>query len=335
MSTQAVNNITETSGDIFNSSAQTLVCPVNTVGTMGKGLAKAFAQKYPGLLDKYKKLCANKALHTYRPSVVEFRKKKILLFATKEHWKNKSRLEWIKQGLRYLSNNYFWLGISSIAFPAIGCGLGGLEWSEVKPLIYKYLANKERLEVIIYNPSSSDIPRPSTSSKSKSSTSSTSVSRPLSSINNNYNNGVKKFKKVEEKNKVVKNKMSSIKYKKLTKSEEQQALEKLNGLLTSLTDWEKKETQIPNIYLVKSNNNNLLISFKAPEQRRDLYIPSAKRMSEVLQAFGSASKADNGELIFTTNQAMLLYRIAVLLDKLNGKVEQEEQEEKDQDVFIL
>lgn len=41
------------------------------------------------------------------------------------------------------------MGIESIAFPKLGCGNGGLEWSVVKPIMEKYLSDLP-ISVYIY-----------------------------------------------------------------------------------------------------------------------------------------------------------------------------------------
>ena len=43
------------------------------------------------------------------------------------------------------------MGIKSIAFPALGCGNGGLDWNDVKPLMYEYLKDLD-IEIKIYSP---------------------------------------------------------------------------------------------------------------------------------------------------------------------------------------
>ncbi|MGB8416912.1 hypothetical protein [Paraburkholderia sp.] len=43
--------------DIFTSACQALVVPVNVIGVMGKGLAKAFKLRYPGLEEAYRDAC--------------------------------------------------------------------------------------------------------------------------------------------------------------------------------------------------------------------------------------------------------------------------------------
>ena len=119
---------------------QTLVVPVNTVGVMGKGLALQFAKKYPKMEEEYKGYCAAYdfkigKLLIYRDSPHRW----ILNFPTKGHWYNKSQLVYICEGLDTFVLTYKYHGITGIAFPKLGCGLGGLDWSDVQKLFEKYL----------------------------------------------------------------------------------------------------------------------------------------------------------------------------------------------------
>jgi O-acetyl-ADP-ribose deacetylase (regulator of RNase III) len=136
--------------DIFTSACQTLVCPVNTVGTMGKGLAKSFKLKYPGLEVAYQHACRNYVFATKGLYVVGVGgDKQVLCFPTKHHWRNPSKLVWIDNGLRKLAEHWQDMGITSLALPMIGCGEGGLNWLDVYPLILEWLDPIE-LPVRIY-----------------------------------------------------------------------------------------------------------------------------------------------------------------------------------------
>ena len=46
--------------DLFTSPARTLVNTVNTVGVMGKGIAKDFKTIYPEMFARYQELCERK-----------------------------------------------------------------------------------------------------------------------------------------------------------------------------------------------------------------------------------------------------------------------------------
>lgn len=128
--------------NIFESNAQVLVNTVNTVGVMGKGLAKEFKRLYPDMFNQYQKYCENKKFSIGKLQIYKTVNKWILNFPTKENWRNPSKLDYIEEGLKKFVANYEKLSIKSISFPMLGCGNGGLDWeSEVKPLMQKYLKN--------------------------------------------------------------------------------------------------------------------------------------------------------------------------------------------------
>ena len=134
-------------GDIFKSECQTIVNTVNCYGVMGKGLALQFKKKFPDMYNEYRYACKRGEISQggdiWVWNYVDlYKHKKILCFATKEHWMNDSKLEWIERGLIFFVNNYKSLGITSIAFPKLGCTNGNLNWqNDVWPLMYKYLQN--------------------------------------------------------------------------------------------------------------------------------------------------------------------------------------------------
>lgn len=136
-------------GDIFESPAQVIVNPVNTVGVMGKGLALAFKKRYPRAFERYKIACEKhlltigKLMLFYEPDYW------LLMFPTKENWRNPSKLEYIEKGLEKFVCSYAEKSITSVAFPRLGCGNGELKWDDVKLLMEKYLGNLP-INVYIY-----------------------------------------------------------------------------------------------------------------------------------------------------------------------------------------
>jgi len=151
---------------IFNSECKTLVCPVNCVGVMGKGLALSFKLVFP-VFKWYKTLCNSEMLDVGNPVLyVQSDKPNILLFPTKYHWKDPSRLMWIIKGLENLFNPYpkgkvgfdvdsrkrpEYSFLKSVAFPALGCGCGGLSWEFVRPIMFNYL-RPAKSNIEIYAP---------------------------------------------------------------------------------------------------------------------------------------------------------------------------------------
>ncbi len=124
---------------LLESSAQTLVNTVNCVGVMGKGIAKEFKQRDPEMFVAYKKICDDGKLTPGKLWLWRGRESWTLNFPTKMHWRNPSRLEWIEAGLTKFVSGYEKLGIREISFPRLGCGNGGLNWDDVRPLMERYL----------------------------------------------------------------------------------------------------------------------------------------------------------------------------------------------------
>ncbi|MGI8601857.1 MAG: type II toxin-antitoxin system antitoxin DNA ADP-ribosyl glycohydrolase DarG [Verrucomicrobiales bacterium] len=139
-------------GDLFASRAQTLVNTVNCVGVMGKGVALEFKKAYPALFEDYAERCARGQVRLGEPYLYrDLSGAMIVNFPTKDHWRSASRLADVERGLDYFVAHAAEWGIHSVAFPPLGCGNGGLEWSEVGPLIYSKLRDVD-FDVEVYAP---------------------------------------------------------------------------------------------------------------------------------------------------------------------------------------
>ena len=139
-------------GDLFESSAQTLVNTVNCVGVMGKGVALEFKERFPDMYTDYVRRCEAHEVKLGQPYL--FKRTTvpwILNFPTKDHWKSVSKLSDIVAGLEYLSAHYKAWGITSLAVPPLGCGQGQLEWRVVGPTLYRYL-EKLAIPIELYAP---------------------------------------------------------------------------------------------------------------------------------------------------------------------------------------
>lgn len=144
--------LTPLSGDIFASRAQTLVNTVNCVGVMGKGIALEFKRRYPAMFEDYVTRCRLKQVRLGEPYVFrDLGGTMILNFPTKSHWRSPSRLEDIEEGLEYFVRHAADWDVTSVAFPPLGCGNGGLAWEEVEPLIYRKLQGLP-MDIEIYAP---------------------------------------------------------------------------------------------------------------------------------------------------------------------------------------
>lgn len=137
---------------IFNSPAQAIVNPVNCHGVMGAGLALLFKQRYPANYVAYAAACEDGLLKpglcylfAQHPNCPNY----IINFPTKRHWRDKSVIEDIDAGLKHLRFLVDVYEIVSLAMPRLGCGLGGLKWDDVRPLIEKHFKGA-KCQVTVY-----------------------------------------------------------------------------------------------------------------------------------------------------------------------------------------
>jgi O-acetyl-ADP-ribose deacetylase (regulator of RNase III)/uncharacterized protein YwgA len=127
-------------GDMFASDMQTIVNTVNCVGIMGKGIAQIFKKQYPDMFEDYADRCSRGEVRLGEPyHYKDLTGVSIVNFPTKGHWRAATRLDDVEAGLDYFVKHFRAWGITSVAFPPLGCGNGGLEWATVGPLMYSKL----------------------------------------------------------------------------------------------------------------------------------------------------------------------------------------------------
>ncbi len=145
-----------TTGNLLDADVEALVNTVNTVGVMGKGIALMFKERFPGNFKAYAAACKNEEVHVGKMFVAPSNElsgpRWIINFPTKQHWRQRTKLEWIRDGLEDLRRVVQEEQIRSIAVPPLGCGNGGLDWADVRPLIESALGELEGVEVIVYKP---------------------------------------------------------------------------------------------------------------------------------------------------------------------------------------
>ena len=167
------------SGNLLSADVEALVNTVNTVGVMGKGLALHFRRKFPANFEIYAAACARGDVEIGRMLVVETktpaagdldlfvkapttappaRLRYIINFPTKQHWRDPSRLEYLRVGLIALIEEIRARSIRSIAIPPLGCGNGHLAWSDVEPLIKSALFALVDVRVVLFGPNRLELP---------------------------------------------------------------------------------------------------------------------------------------------------------------------------------
>ena len=156
---QSMNVVSK--GDLFESGAEALVNPVNTVGVAGKGLALEFKKRFPENHLQYVRHCKNNpawmagegAITYDYGGLFDYKPRYIFNVATKFHWRVPSTLHGINNALVDLVVALLKTDPKTVAVPALGCGLGGLNWGDVFPLMEAKLTQDVlRTEVFVYRP---------------------------------------------------------------------------------------------------------------------------------------------------------------------------------------
>ena len=144
-----------TTGDILRAETEALVNTVNCVGVMGRGIALQFKQTFPDNFKAYAAACKREAVRPGQMFVFEtagLLPRFIINFPTKRHWRGKSRMEDIEDGLRALVDEIRAHNIHSIAIPPLGSGLGGLSWQLVRQRIESTLSQLSDVDVLVFEP---------------------------------------------------------------------------------------------------------------------------------------------------------------------------------------
>jgi len=118
-----------------------------------------FKEKYPKNFDSYVLACRIGLLQN-AGDVYVFRLPKaerdftaaIFNVATKRHYKDNSTLTGVTTGIENLIEATIRHRVKEIAVPALGCGLGGLEWAEVKAVMQSKFEREKDVTFFVYPP---------------------------------------------------------------------------------------------------------------------------------------------------------------------------------------
>lgn len=150
--------IESSAGDLLKQQdVDAIVNTVNCVGVMGKGIALQFKKKWPANFKAYAAACKAGEIRLGKMFIFDLgalaTPRYIINFPTKDHWRNASNLKDIETGLQDLVQQIKNLDIRSIAMPPLGCGNGGLNWADVRPVIEQHFADIKDVTLRLFEPS--------------------------------------------------------------------------------------------------------------------------------------------------------------------------------------
>lgn len=141
-------------GNIFDSKCLIKTNPTNSVGVMGKGLALYFNRKFPNETAHFNDYSISYQANFKTFKLMEpmlYRNINVLMFPTKIHWSKPSKIEYIKNNAQSAKRVLMENESPSIAFPALGCGLGGLDFKKVLDVLEKEFNDYDG-DVEVYSP---------------------------------------------------------------------------------------------------------------------------------------------------------------------------------------
>lgn len=141
--------------DIFQEKTESIVNTVNCQGISGAGIAYYVSLKYPQETKVYKMLCKDKAIAPgivgvipAKPTIGNPNIKYIFALPTIGTFKDFEKLDYASKlnlvliGTEDLRRVLLTMPeLKSISIPALGCGVAGLKWGDVKPIIEKLLGD--------------------------------------------------------------------------------------------------------------------------------------------------------------------------------------------------
>lgn len=148
--------IAEERGNLLKAPVEALVNTVNTQGVMGKGIALQFKKAFPDMFKEYARAAKRGDvqlghMHVWPADTLDGLRY-IINFPTKDHWRSASRIADVEAGLQDLVRIVRDFNIASIAVPPLGCGNGGLNWAEVRPLIHDAFRSLPDVDVRVFPP---------------------------------------------------------------------------------------------------------------------------------------------------------------------------------------
>lgn len=143
----------EATGDIFSQPDADAICftsngmvKQNGELVMGAGIAKQFRDRYPGIAMYFGQYVRDAGSHVYANPMYS---PAVISFPTKRDWRDPSDIMLVKVSAMELAALADYLGFKHVYLPPPGCGLGGLNWAQVRTAISPILDN--RFTVLVSN----------------------------------------------------------------------------------------------------------------------------------------------------------------------------------------
>lgn len=135
------------SGDLFAGAhrPEALAHGCNCQGSMGAGIAVQFRDRYPAMFEAYRAMCKARP-RQFNPGDAWLWKADqqpwVFNLATQEtYWRGRATYDWVEAALLAMRARVDAEGLTRVAMPRVGAGMGGLSWKKVKAVIDRAFAD--------------------------------------------------------------------------------------------------------------------------------------------------------------------------------------------------
>jgi O-acetyl-ADP-ribose deacetylase (regulator of RNase III) len=137
-------------GDLFeDASLPALAHGCNCAGSMGRGIAVEFRQRWPAMYQAYRRECKEGRFRPGSVFVWEADEKTIFNLGTQPVPRPSAKLDYIEAALREAVRIAESKDIPVIGMPRVGAGYGGLQWADIRPVV-ESIAAESGVLLLVY-----------------------------------------------------------------------------------------------------------------------------------------------------------------------------------------
>ena len=141
----------EITGDVFDPAHgfDAVGHGVNLKGVMGAGIAKTVSTRYPAIMEPYRRACSTGELALGGHQVWEAPDGLLIVnLATQQELGRDARLWAVVSSIASALDDLEARGVRRFGVPQLGCGIGGLDWADVRDVLSSIGHERDHIELV-------------------------------------------------------------------------------------------------------------------------------------------------------------------------------------------
>ena len=141
--------VVERRGDLFEAAVPALAHGCNCAGSMGRGIAVGFRERWPEMYERYRELCQRGEFAPGDLFAWKSDDRVILNLGTQRTWRTKATSIAVRAAFEKMVEYAGEHAIEEIAMPRIAAGYGGMDWPDVSSILDDLVPDD--LTVVVYS----------------------------------------------------------------------------------------------------------------------------------------------------------------------------------------